>query len=87
MSVPEPVPRERPADIAAGFMAGAAMVVSVIGVVERPVRTIPIAILVAIVAAGIGGRHQRLAAFAVAVGAVSFVVGMAIAVATSRPLF
>lgn len=79
--------RERPAEAVAGFLAAASVAVSLIGIAYKPVRTIPIAIVVALVAMGIGGRHQRLAALAVAVGAAAFVVGMTIAVATQSALW
>lgn len=85
MSVPEP--RERPAEAVAGFLAAASLAVSLIGVAYKPVRTIPIAILVALVAVAMGGRHQRLASLAVLVGAIAFAVGMAIAVATQSSLW
>ena len=79
--------RERPAEAVAGFLAAASVAVSLIGIAYKPVRTIPIAIVVALVALGIGGRHQRLAELAVAAGAVAFVVGMTIAVATQSALW
>jgi ABC-type Mn2+/Zn2+ transport system permease subunit len=41
----------------------------------------------ALLATAIGGRHQRLAALAIVVGAVCFVVGMALAVLTDNPLY
>jgi hypothetical protein len=43
--------------------------------------------VLALLAAAIGGRHQRLAALAIAVGGVSFLVGMALAVLTDHPLY
>jgi hypothetical protein len=79
--------RGRAAESVAGLMAAAALFVSLMGLAYRPVRLIPAALLVALIAAGIGGRHQRLAAFAVVVAAISWVVGMTIAVATERPLY
>jgi hypothetical protein len=48
---------------------------------------VPFALVLALLAAAIGGRHRRLAAFAVVLGAVCFVVGMAIAVLTDNPLY
>ena len=53
----------------------------------RPLRLIPFGILLALIAIGIGGRSERLATVAVAVGAASFAVGMAVAVVTSHPLW
>ena len=47
----------------------------------------PAALLMALLATAIGGRHQRLAALALGVGAVCFVVGMALAVLTDHPLY
>jgi predicted membrane protein len=82
-----PVSRPRTAETVAGLMASLALFVSLIGVVHRPVRVIPAAIVVAIVAAVIGGRHARLAGVATAVTVVAFVVGMTIASATGRPLW
>jgi hypothetical protein len=42
---------------------------------------------IALVAAALGGRHSRLAAIAVAVGAICFVAGMVVAVVTKNPLY
>ena len=48
---------------------------------------IPFALLLALLAAGIGGRATRLAGWAIAIGAVCFIVGMAVAVVTDNPIF
>ena len=69
------------------MLAAASLFVSLIALAHKPVRVAPAAILVALLAAGIGGRHARLAGFAVAVGAIAWVVGMTIAIATDRPLY
>jgi hypothetical protein len=82
-----PYGRSRPAETVAGFLAAASIFVSLTGVAYRPMRLIPFAILLALVATGIGGRSERLATIAVAVGATSFAVGMAVAVITSHPLW
>jgi len=82
-----PYERSRPAETVAGFLAAASIFVSLTGIAYRPLRLIPLAILLALVAVTIGGRHVRLAAYAVYVGAVSFAVGMAAAVITSNPLW
>jgi hypothetical protein len=60
---------------------------SLTGIAWRPLRLIPLAILLALIAIAIGGRSQRLAAWAVFIGAASFAVGMAAAVITSNPLW
>jgi hypothetical protein len=82
-----PEERSRPSEAVAGFLASIALFVSLIGTVYRPVRLIPGAVIVALIAVGMGGRHQRLAAFALAVAAICWVVGMTIAVATGNPLY
>ena len=87
MSVPPAAEREGPADAVAGFLAAAAIFVSLMGIAYRPARLVPVAILLALVAAGIGGRNARLAQLAVAVGAACFAVGMALAVLTGHPLY
>lgn len=82
-----PVERPRTVETVAGLMATLAIFVAVIGIVHRPVRVIPAAIVVALVAALIGGRHSRLAAAAVGVATAAFVVGMVVASVTGRPLW
>ncbi len=53
----------------------------------RPVRIGIAAIVLALVSAGIGGRHRRLAGVAVTMTAACWVIGMVVAVVTRRPLF
>ena len=80
----------RPATVTetiAGLMAAAALFTSLIAVVYRPVRVAPAEIVIALIAAAMGGRHSRLAAAAVAVGAVAWAIGMAVAVITESPLY
>jgi hypothetical protein len=79
--------RGAPGDTLAGFLAATAIFFSAIGLAYRPLRLIPLAILLSLLAAGFGGRHARLAQFAVVTGAVCFVAGLAIAVVTSHPLW
>lgn len=75
------------AETVAGLLASLSIFASCIAVAYRPGRVIPFALLLALLAASIGGRHARLAAWAIAVGGVCFVVGMALAVLTDNPLF
>ena len=81
------VRRETPAELVGGFLSAMAIAVAAIGIVHKPVRLIPAAFVLAVIAAGIGGPHRRLAAIAVGVATVAFVVGMTIAVWTSNPLY
>jgi len=82
-----PVDEPRPAEAVAGFLAALSLTASVLALFYRPVRLAPFAILIAIVAAGIGGRHARLAAFACGVATLAFFTGMTIAAITSHPLY
>ncbi len=82
-----PYDRARPSETIGGFFAAAAIFVSLIGLAYRPLRFIPLAILLALIAAAIGGRATRLATFAVAICAACFAIGLAAAVITSNPLW
>jgi hypothetical protein len=82
-----PISQERPADAIAGFLAALSLLGSAIGLAYRPARLIPFAVLLAVIAAGMGGRHARLTAFALVIGGACFVVGMALAVLTNNPVF
>jgi hypothetical protein len=82
-----PVSEDRPADAIAGLLAALSLFASLIGLAYRPVRVIPFAIALALVATAMGGRHARLAAAALFTGGLCFLVGMAIAVMTNNPIF
>jgi hypothetical protein len=75
------------AETLASFLAAVSIFASCIGVAYRPARVIPFALFLALLAAGIGGRATRLAAWAIAIGGVCFLVGMAVAVVTDNPIF
>jgi hypothetical protein len=79
--------RERPADIVAGFLAALAIVGGCIAVAYRPVPIGVFSIFVGLVAAGMSGRHERLAAAAVTVAAAGFLGGMIVAVITNHALW
>jgi hypothetical protein len=83
----QPETRARPGEAVAGLLASLSIFASAIGVAYRPGRMIPPALVLAFLATAIGGRHSRLAAFAIAIGGVCFVVGMAVAVITSNPIY
>jgi len=87
MSTTPTTPQHRPAETVGGFLAAGAIFVSLVGVAYRPLRLIPFAILLSLIAAGIGGRSERLATYAVAIGAACFAIGLAVAVITSHPLW
>ena len=85
MSVSES--RESTAANVAGYLAAASIAVSLIGIVYLPVRTIPLAIVVALVSLVMASPTSRLPQIAVLVGGIAFVLGMTIAVATDSPLW
>jgi len=83
----QPADRTSAGEAVAGLLASLSIFASLIGVAYRPGRLIPFALLLALIATALGGRHSRLAAFALATGGVCFVVGMAVAVITSNPVY
>ena len=86
MNAAEPT-RARPSDSIAGYLAAMAIFICLIGLAWHPLRLILPGIIIAMVAAGIGGRHRKLAFAAVMIAAACFFFGMMIAVITSRPLW
>ena len=82
-----PETSERPVDTVAGLLAALAIFASCVGVAYRPGRLIPGALLLALLALAMSARHQRLAGYAVAIGGVCFVIGMAAAAITGHPLY
>jgi hypothetical protein len=83
----EPAGRLAPHETVAGFLAALALFVECIGVVWHPLRLIPISLLLALIAAAMGGRYQRLAYLAVLIGAFAFFLGMTVAVIFKHPLW
>lgn len=77
----------KPSESVAGFLAALAIFIALIGIAWHPLRLIAPAIIVSLVSAGMGGRHQRLSFAAVMIVAASFFLGLMIAVITSRPLW
>jgi hypothetical protein len=80
--------RASPAEIAAGFLAAISLTASAIAMAYRPLRLAPFAIVVALIAVALArDRHSKLAAVAVIGGTIGWLVGMAIAVLTSNPIY
>ena len=79
--------REDTREAIAGLMATAAIFSALFGVAYRPVRLIPVAVVLALVAARMTTRYSRLAGFAIAAVVVCWVLGMTVAVITERPLY
>ena len=80
-------PASRQAEAIAGLLAALSIFGSLVALAYRPGRLVPFALLLALLATMIGGRHRRLAGLAIAIGAVCFVVGMSLAVLTDNPIY
>jgi hypothetical protein len=74
-------------DTVAGLLATLSIFASCLGMIYRPVRIVPFAIVVALIAARMSERQQRLAGIAVAIGVICWTVGMTIAVVTKNALY
>lgn len=81
-------PREATsAQLAADFLATIALFTGLIGIVYTPGLVCTAAVVVAILAATIGGRDRWLAPATVAVTGACWVIGMMLAVLLERPIF
>jgi hypothetical protein len=83
----QPSTRWTTADTIGGLLATVSIFTSFFGLAYRPVRLIPFAILLALVAARMSDRQQRLGGLAIAVAVICWTVGMTIAVVTENPLY
>jgi hypothetical protein len=82
-----PARRDPTAHVVAGFLAAAALFAGIVAIVYYPGRVGPGAILVALIAAAMGGFQTRLAAIAVAVATLGWFLGMVVAIVLERPIF
>ena len=82
-----PARSERTADLAAGFLATLSIVGSALALAYRPVRLLPFAVLLALIATGMAPRGSKLPLIAIVVAAVAFVVGTTIQVLAENPLY
>lgn len=82
-----PASRWSAADTVAGFLATISIFASLLALAYRPVRILPFAIVLALIAARMSARNQRLAGWALATAVVCWTLGMTIAVVTESPLF
>lgn len=99
MSTPETSVNRDRLDTLSGLMSASAIFLACLAATDldltlggedvrmRPVRIGVAAVILALVAAGIGGRHRKLAAIATGIAAAGWLVGMIVAVVTERPLF
>jgi hypothetical protein len=74
-------------DVVAGFLAALSIFTSALGLVYRPARLLPFAILLALVVGRMSARNERLALLAVVAAVVCWTVGMTIAIVTENPIY
>ena len=79
--------RARPAEVVAGYLSALAIFMSLIGIIWHPLRLIPVAMLLALIGAGMAGASQRLPRAAALICAASFFLGLTVSVVTSKPLW
>jgi Co/Zn/Cd efflux system component len=75
------------ADTVAGFLATLSIFASAVGLIWRPARLVPFAVVLALAAARMSERNQRIAFYAVIAAVVCWTAGMTIAVVTENPLY
>jgi hypothetical protein len=86
--------RQSTADVLAGLLSAGSLLLSfvaigfglILQVEPRPARLAPVAIVIALVAARMSVRYQRLAFAAAVAGMIAWVVGLSLAVITHHPL-
>jgi hypothetical protein len=74
-------------ELTAGFLSVLSMVGSALGLVYQPVKVLPFAFLIALIATAIAPRDSKLPLVAIAFGTVCFVAGLTIAVTTNHALY
>ena len=83
----EPAQPARTAYTVAGFLSAMAIAAALTGIAWHPLRLILPAMVIALIAAAMAPKGNRLAQAAVAIAAGSFFVGMLVAVVTQRALW
>jgi hypothetical protein len=82
--------RERPrrtAGTVAGYLSALAIFTSIVGIAWHPLRLILPSLLIALVSSGLARREGRLQLASVLICGVSLFLGLALAVATSHPIW
>jgi hypothetical protein len=82
-----PGAESRPAHTVAGYLAAMAIFAALIGLAWHPLRLIPAAIVLALIASAMAPRRNRLAMAALFTCVGCFFFGLLIAVVTSRSLW
>lgn len=75
------------AEQTAGFLAVLSIAGSAVGAVYQPVKVLPFAFLIALIATAMAPRDSKLPLVAIFFGAIAFVVGLTVAVTTNHKLY
>jgi hypothetical protein len=86
-ATPSPADERSSSSTVAGFLSSMAIAAALIGIAWHPLRLIVPAMLLALIAAGMAPKGNRLAQAAVVVCGLSFFTGMLVAVVTEHPLW
>jgi hypothetical protein len=86
-ATPAPASGSSSAELTAGFLAVLSMVGSALGLVYEPIKVLPFAFLIALIATAMAPRDSKLPLIAIGFGALSFMLGLTIAVTTNHPLY
>jgi len=70
-----------------GILAATSIFIGAVGVVQTPVKLIPAAIILALVSVRMTDRFRGLAAWAVGLNILWWLLGMTVAVITDNPLY
>jgi hypothetical protein len=79
--------RESSAHVVAGFLAAVALFAGLVSIIWYPGRIGPGAMLIALLAAAMGGFQSRFAAFTLGIVTASWFLGMVLAVLLEQPIF
>jgi hypothetical protein len=79
--------RRSTVDAVAGLLAAASCALSLLAMVDRPVRFASVAAILAIVSARLSPRWERLALAALVLSIIGWVVGMSMAVITDNSIY
>jgi hypothetical protein len=82
-----PEARAGAADVVGGLLAAASIFVGAVGVAQTPVRIIPVSVVLALAAVRMTDRFRALAAWAVWLNILWWLLGMTVAIITENPLY
>jgi len=82
-----PDPKLSSADAVGGVLAATSIFIGAVGIVQTPVKLIPVAIILALASVRMTDRFRTLAAWAVGLNILWWLLGMTVAVITDNALY